>query len=113
MREKKLIMEDRHWKIISHILAKYPYTFYAFGSRAKGTPKPLSDLDLCYFEDIPINALAHLAEDFEESNLPYKVDIVDWKSCDEVFRGLIQRDLVFIQGDPKILEKQEAKNHGC
>ena len=43
-----LQIETRHLKIINSILSKYPYTFYAYGSRVKGTGRKYSDLDLCY-----------------------------------------------------------------
>jgi len=92
-----LFMEPHHWQIVQNILSKYPYSFYAFGSRAKGNPKKLSDLDLCFFDSIPTNTLAHLDEDFEESDLPYKVDIVDWNKCSESFKNAIKNDLVKIQ----------------
>lgn len=85
-------MEPRHWQIVQKILSKYPYSFYAFGSRVKGNPKTLSDLDLCFFDSIPVNTLAHLDEDFEESDLPYKVDIVDWNKCSESFKNAIKND---------------------
>lgn len=90
-------MEPRHWDIVRAILSKYPYEFYAFGSRAKGGAKRFSDLDLCFFEHIPWNIQAHIAEDFEESDLPYKVDLVDWNACDKTFQHLIKKDLVLIQ----------------
>ena len=92
-----LFMEPKHFKIVQDILSKYPYTFYAFGSRARGNPKQLSDLDLCFFDDIPLNTQAHLEEDFEESDLPYKVDIVNWNKCSESFQKIIKEDLVCIQ----------------
>lgn len=89
-----LTIEERHLKIVRDILSHYPYTFYAFGSRAKGHAKRTSDLDICYFEKIPFNTLCHLDEDFEESDLPFKVDIVDGLSCDEKFLKQIQSDIV-------------------
>jgi len=92
-----LFMEPKHLSIVKNILSKYPYSFYAFGSRARGNPKTLSDLDLCFFDNIPLNILAHIDEDFEESDLPYKVDIVDWNKCSDDFRELIKKDLVRIQ----------------
>ena len=55
------------------------------------------DLDLCYKEPISLNTLAHLEEDFEESDLPFKVDFVDFWSCSENFRKAIQPDLVPIK----------------
>jgi type I restriction enzyme S subunit len=97
-------MKPKHYQIVKDILSKYPYTFYAFGSRARGNPKELSDLDLCFFEHIPWNVRAHIDEDFEESNLPYKVDVVDWNSCSSEFRDNIKPDLIRIQGTKQIPE---------
>ena len=34
-----LFMEPHHWEIVKKTLSKYPYTFYAFGSRVKGIQK--------------------------------------------------------------------------
>lgn len=90
-------MEQKHWEIVKEILNKYPYNFYAFGSRVTGTEKRLSDLDICFMDNISGNILAHIREDFEESNLPFTVDLVDWNRCDEVFRSRIKPDLVLIQ----------------
>ncbi len=86
-----------HLEIVTKILVKYPYAFYAFGSRAKGTEKKFSDLDLCFFENIPWNVRAHIDEDFEESNLPFTVDLVDWNMCDDQFKKIIQKDFVCLQ----------------
>ncbi|CAG8470055.1 6207_t:CDS:10 [Cetraspora pellucida] len=55
---------------------RYPYRFYAYGSRVKGTARKFSDLDLCYQEEMPWNVYGRVKEDFEESNLPFKVDLV-------------------------------------
>ncbi len=90
-------MEPRHWEIVKAILSKYPYTFYAFGSRVKGKPKLFSDLDICFLENIPWNIRSHINDDFEESFLPYKVDVIDWNACDEKFQNRIKGDLVLIQ----------------
>ena len=71
-----LQMEIKHQKILRSILAKYPYHFYAYGSRVKNQAKEYSDLDLCYYEEIPWNTFSHLKEDLEKSYLPFKVDLV-------------------------------------
>ena len=81
-------------RIITNIVSRYPYPFLAFGSRAKGTHKEYSDLDLCYQVDIPDLVIGELMEDFEESDLPFKVDIVAWKRCSPEFQRIIQDDLV-------------------
>jgi len=91
-------MEVRHFRIVQEILGKYPYSFYAFGSRAKKTQKPFSDLDLCFVEPISWEVLAKISEDFEESNLPFKVELINWHRSSETFQNLIRKDLVLIQG---------------
>jgi len=48
-----LQIEKRHLEILQSILTKYPYSFYAYGSRVKGTAHRFSDLDICYQEEMP------------------------------------------------------------
>lgn len=52
-----------------------------FGSRATGTAKPHSDLDLLVMGDdpIPAAAAAELRADLEDSDLPFRVDVVEWR----------------------------------
>jgi len=89
-------MENRHWEIVQNILSKYPYKFYAYGSRTKEKSKKYSDLDICFQEEIPWNILSHIEEDFEGSDLPFKVDLVGWKWMSSEFRELIRGDLILI-----------------
>ncbi|MFA6038226.1 MAG: nucleotidyltransferase domain-containing protein [Legionellales bacterium] len=68
---------------------------WVFGSRAKSNAKPYSDLDLAIDlngETLSLQLLANLAFDFEESDLPYKVDIVDWNAIDTTFQARIRID---------------------
>lgn len=62
-----------------------------FGSRAGGTPKPWSDLDLALDgpEPIELATLAALAEAFAESSLPWKVDLVDRRTVSDDFGAII------------------------
>ena len=90
----KVHVDAKHLNIILGILQRYPYKFYAFGSRVKGTHRNLSDLDLCYKENIPGNIIAHIDEDFEESNLPFKVDISCWNTMSDNFKQIIHDDLL-------------------
>jgi len=91
-----LQLEERHWDIIKRALSKYPYHFYAYGSRVKGTARKFSDLDLCYLEEIPLSVISQLREEFTESNLPFEVELVNWKHMRPKFREMIERDLVII-----------------
>ncbi|CAJ0845830.1 4351_t:CDS:2 [Entrophospora sp. SA101] len=72
-----LQLEEKHGKIIQQILRKYPYHFYAYGSRVKGTARKHSDLDLCYQEEIPLSVISQMREEFAESNLPFEVELVN------------------------------------
>jgi type I restriction enzyme S subunit len=91
-----------HWQIVRHILRRHvpQYEVWAFGSRAKWTAKPHSDLDLAVITDkpLPLSVSAALADDFSESNLPWKVDVLDWATTSESFRKIIELDKVVIQG---------------
>ncbi len=90
-----------HWQIVRHILRRHvpQYEVWAFGSRAKWTAKPHSDLDLAVITDkpLPLSVSAALADDFSESNLPWKVDVVDWAATSDSFRIVIERDKVVVQ----------------
>ncbi len=66
---------------------------WVFGSRAKGTARRFSDLDLLI--DVGGTKLdnkikSDLAWDFEESDLPYKVDIADWNSISGKFKKNVE-----------------------
>lgn len=71
---------------------------WVFGSRATGTAKEYSDLDLAVIGDTPIDLgrLALLENDFDESELPFKVDVVDWATASESFRQIIRRTAVVL-----------------
>jgi uncharacterized protein len=62
-----------------------------FGSRVRGTAKPHSDLDLVIVGAAPlgINRLGCLREAFMESDLPMRVDLLDWHAIPESFRRQI------------------------
>ena len=64
---------------------------FAFGSRAHGGARRYSDLDLALQWDRPLglDEMARLAEAFSESDLPFKVDIVDMATVDPGFRARI------------------------
>lgn len=66
-------------RILKHRLPKAQVRM--FGSRASGHAKPWSDLDLAVQAEQPISdlALAQARADFEESDLPFRVDIILWQ----------------------------------
>ena len=92
-----LQLEEKHWKIVHQILSKYPYQFYAYGSRVKGNAGKFSDLDLCYQEKVPLSTISQIREQFTESNLPFEVELVNWKHMRPKFRELIKKDLTILK----------------
>lgn len=68
----------------------------AFGSRVSGTFKKWSDLDLAIrgAQALPLSTLASLAEAFEESELPWKVDLVDRHTISDEFARIIDQSRV-------------------
>jgi predicted nucleotidyltransferase len=87
-------IEQRHFEIIQKILNQFAITAFVFGSRAKNTAKPLSDLDLCLKQTYDKTTLRKLHDAFEESDLPFKVDVVIWTELSEGFKKHIENDLV-------------------
>lgn len=98
--EKNIYIEERHWAIVKYILSKYPYTFYAFGSRVKGKQRRFSDLDIYSPDFIPLDIQGQIEEDFEKSDLPFTVDIVPRYRMTSEFQAIIQKELVLIQKSP-------------
>lgn len=87
--------------IVREILHKRvpQYEVWAFGSRTKWTAKEFSDLDLAIITDKPLSldVSASLSDDFSESDLPWKVDIVDWAGTSVSFKKIIEQDKVVVQ----------------
>jgi predicted nucleotidyltransferase len=66
---------------ITEILKKYPEVKVVtiFGSRAKGNYKTGSDIDLAIMNNVTTETISKLKGDFEESSLPYIVDILNYQ----------------------------------
>jgi predicted nucleotidyltransferase len=64
---------------------------YVFGSRAHGGARRYSDLDLALEWDGPLglDIVGAIAEALSESDLPYKVDVVDLATVDPAFRARV------------------------
>ena len=71
---------------------------WAFGSRVTGKAKPYSDLDLVVMGEtsLALSVSAALSHDFSESDLPFKVDVVDWSTTSPRFRDIITADRVAV-----------------
>jgi uncharacterized protein len=100
-RENSVQLDARHRKIVLDILEEFTPQDEAwiFGSRAKGTAKKYSDLDLVLVgqTQLDLQKRTQLSNAFEDSNLPFFVDIVDWHCTSESFRRIIEQSKVILK----------------
>ncbi len=96
-----LHLEPRHIQIVQDILSKQvaERTVIAFGSRVTNKYKLHSDLDICVMgsEPLSLGQLSALKEAFSESDLPIRVDVVDWATISPEFRGIIGANYITIK----------------
>jgi len=91
--QRRLILD-----LVARHLPKTP--IWAYGSRVKGTSTTKSDLDLVIFAaPEQKSAVADLREAFEESNLPFRIDLFIWDEIPETFRSNIEAAHVALQPD--------------
>lgn len=95
-----IALQSKHLSIVKAILHQYlpDRKVGVFGSRATHSEKPWSDLDLCVMGDkaLTLTELAMLREAFSESDLPVRVDIVDWASATPAFQDIIRSSMVML-----------------
>ena len=72
---------------------------WAFGSRVRGTAKKHSDLDLVVVgkQKIAQKTYYQLQEAFQESELPIRVDILDWHRITSEFQQNIKKQYAVIK----------------
>lgn len=105
-----------HLETIQHILDEYvpDCEVRAFGSRAKWNARDYSDLDLAIVGQQPLGwrVLGRLETAFRESDLPFKVDVLDWHDISDKFREMIRNECISIkdaiQSDWKSLKLGEC-----
>ncbi len=87
--EKIGFQTDQLAKILN-VFAKYPLLdkVVLYGSRAKGTFKPYSDIDITLFgATLDINMLHRLEIDLDDLNLPYTFDV-------SIFHAIQNQELI-------------------
>jgi len=98
-----IAVSGEEWREILAILLRHipGHRVWAFGSRTQGRPKPYSDLDLAVDPPLSPAQMDALREAFRESNLPWKVDIVELAKVSEEFRRIIEAECVRIFPEPE------------
>jgi len=108
--EPPVQLSTSDWQEVQRVLLQeIPHTeVWAFGSRARRTAKPYSDLDLVVIQEQPqsLESLANLRHAFDASDLTIRVDVVDWAAISESFRNIITQDKVLVQAAHPIHHKQ-------
>ncbi|GGK24163.1 hypothetical protein GCM10010965_16160 [Caldalkalibacillus thermarum] len=69
-------------------------SLYLFGSWARGEERASSDIDIAvsYRDPLPAGTLAQLRLAFEESSIPYTVDLVDLTQTESEFREKVMKE---------------------
>jgi type I restriction enzyme S subunit len=100
------------WGTVQRILRTHvpQHEVWAFGSRVNGAAKPYSDLDLAVVTQhpLPLDVLGALRDAFGESDLPWRVDVVDWACTSESFRRIIEQNKVVVQQKDGIKSREET-----
>lgn len=88
-------------KILSGNVPEYDVLVY--GSRADGTAKTYSYLDLAVMSEKPLAPalLGKLAAEFTSAGFPFRVETIDWGSTGGSFRKEIRKTGVLIQQSPR------------
>ena len=96
------ITADQH-KTLLALLERYlpDAAAWVYGSRVKWTSRPQSDLDLVVFAAPEQDRrVSDLREAFEESSLPFRVDLFVWDSVPEQFHKQIEAEHVVLAEKP-------------
>ncbi len=105
-------LNPKHFETVQHILAKHVpgCEIRAFGSRVKWTAEDYSDLDIVVISNQKSNMsqIRQLTEAFEESNLPIRVDVLDWHTISEEFKKIIVEEYEVIQGAESVKANEES-----
>ena len=96
----KFGLSDSEFKLLEDLffnpIQKWGGSVWVFGSRARGDHHPFSDLDILFDAKLPAGWLRNTKEKLEESNLPFKVDIVELHSLAESYRTQVFKERVKI-----------------
>lgn len=107
-------IEESVWDEIGELFQNYPEVdrLVLFGSRAMGTYKPNSDIDLALISrEISFRRFLDLKADLDDLGLLYRIDLIDFnRIANEELKSHIDRIGVFvynstIHGNKKGLQK--------
>jgi predicted nucleotidyltransferase len=92
--------EIKYINIAKNIILKYvpknDYAVFLFGSRADGTAKKTSDIDIGFIGSQPLSSVLKADMEYElgESIIPYKVDLIDFSMTNNDFRQIALKNII-------------------
>ena len=94
-------LTDEHLSEVRRILSEHMPDCEArvFGSRVRGRARKYSDLDIALVGDAKIDErrIESLKDAFADSDLPFRVDVLDWHAISDSFRKVIEKGYEVVQ----------------
>jgi uncharacterized protein len=87
---KKFNLTAEELEIVKQIFKYHPNTLL-FGSRTDGTNKKFSDLDVCLKDNVDSYEYELLKEKLENTDLPFKVDLIEYSRLADSFKKIIDQ----------------------
>jgi len=83
-------------RIVREFLPTAQARLFLFGSRARGDAGPHADIDVAVLpaHPLPADLLARVRDAFEESTIPFRVDLLDLSTVDEDLRGAVLAEAI-------------------
>lgn len=90
------INEKKVKETILRFIDPNKYKAFIFGSRASGSAREFSDLDIGIKGENPVpgNLIVELKGAFEESDLPFRVDVVDFSFIPDNFAQIASHNTI-------------------
>ena len=86
--------QQQAYQLIGQIIRKHlpelGYKTFIFGSRAEGTHRKFSDVDVGILgpASVPNKTKFDIEDELEESDIPYQVDVVDFAAVNDRFKRI-------------------------
>ncbi|MCY4005628.1 MAG: nucleotidyltransferase domain-containing protein [Rhodobacteraceae bacterium] len=101
------ITSEQRETLIALLSRHLPNTeVWVYGSRITGTSRAASDLDMVVFATPgQLRKVSDLRESFEESNMPFRVDLFVWDDLPDNFREQIEREHVVLSSTHEVFSQ--------
>lgn len=93
---------DTTYSLIIDIISRYldisKTKVFIFGSRATDTNRPFSDIDVGLIPQNPIENEKYFSiiDDLDNSDIPYRVELVDFTKVDEKFKQVALKKVIHL-----------------